>query len=103
MSAGAKEGRPPSLLAAIARWLVLVTLLAVATTALLLYVEFKGTHDRMRQRTLSGVARVIEKARVGLSPGYLFGNASRSFLRMCVLRDPTQIREAADRMVAALS
>ncbi|MBY6264581.1 HAMP domain-containing protein [Azospirillum sp. 412522] len=54
--------RPPSLLASIARWLVLVTLLAVATTALLLYVEFKGTHDRMRQRTLSGVARVIEKA-----------------------------------------
>jgi signal transduction histidine kinase len=62
LSAGAKGDRPPSLLAAIARWLVLVTLLAVATTALLLYVEFKGTHDRMRQRTLSGVARVIEKA-----------------------------------------
>ncbi|BAI71128.1 two-component sensor histidine kinase [Azospirillum sp. B510] len=55
-------GRPPSLLAAIARWLVLVTLLAVATTALLLYVEFKSSHDRMRQRTLSGVVRVIEKA-----------------------------------------
>ncbi|CAO3418960.1 sensor histidine kinase [Azospirillum endophyticum] len=54
--------RPPSLLASIAGWLVLVTLLAVGTTALLLYVEFKGTHDRMRQRTLSGVARVIEKA-----------------------------------------
>ena len=54
--------QPPSLMAAIARWLVLVTLLAVATTALLLYVEFKGTHDRMRQRTLSGVARMIEKA-----------------------------------------
>ena len=53
---------PPSLMAAIARWLVLVTLLAVAVTALLLYVEFKDTHDRMRQRTLSGVARVIEKA-----------------------------------------
>ncbi|WP_109109645.1 ATP-binding protein [Azospirillum sp. TSO35-2] len=54
--------RPPSLLAAIARGLVVVTLLAVATTALLLYLEFKDTHDRMRQRTLSGVARVIERA-----------------------------------------
>lgn len=62
MSGGTDKGRPPSLLASIARWLVLVTLLAVATTALLLYVEFKGTHDRMRQRTLSGVVRVIEKA-----------------------------------------
>ncbi|KAA0591761.1 signal transduction histidine kinase [Azospirillum lipoferum] len=62
MSGGANETRPPSLLASIARWLVLVTLLAVATTALLLYVEFKGTHDRMRQRTLSGVVRVIERA-----------------------------------------
>lgn len=62
MSGDTGKGHPPSLLASIARWLVLVTLLAVATTALLLYVEFKGTHDRMRQRTLSGVARVIEKA-----------------------------------------
>ncbi len=62
MTGARPSSRPPSLLAAIAGWLVLVTLLAVAVTALLLYVEFKGTHDRMRQRTLSGVARMIEKS-----------------------------------------
>ena len=62
------------------------------------FFAFEGQAD-----SREACARVIEKARVGLSPGYLFGNASRSFLRMCVLRDPAQIREAADRMVSALS
>lgn len=47
-------------------------------------------------------ARVLDSARVGLSPGYLFGDASRAFLRMCVLRDARQIQTALDRMVAAL-
>lgn len=62
------------------------------------FFAFEGLED-----SREACARVIEKARVGLSPGYLFGNASRSFLRMCVLRDPDQIREAAARMVSALS
>ena len=47
-------------------------------------------------------ARIVEKASVGLSPGYLFGGASRSFLRMCVMRDPKQIGEAIERIVAAM-
>ncbi|QPC88563.1 aminotransferase class I/II-fold pyridoxal phosphate-dependent enzyme [Mesorhizobium sp. NBSH29] len=47
-------------------------------------------------------AHILETSRVGLSPGYLFGDASRSFLRMCVMRDENEIRKALDRMVAAL-
>ncbi len=42
--------------------------------------------------------KLIEEARVGLSPGYLFGKAMRSFLRMCVFRDADQIELALTRM-----
>ncbi|MGO4436673.1 pyridoxal phosphate-dependent aminotransferase [Rhizobium sp. RAF56] len=47
-------------------------------------------------------ARILEKARVGLAPGYLFGDSSRAFLRMCVFRDIEQVRTALDRMVDAM-
>lgn len=46
-------------------------------------------------------ARILEEARVGLAPGYLFGDASRAFLRMCVFREKEQIQTALDRMVEA--
>lgn len=55
-----------------------------------------------RPDSRAACAHVLETARVGLAPGYLFGDASRSFLRMCVLRDARQIQTALDRMVAAL-
>jgi aspartate aminotransferase len=42
--------------------------------------------------------KLIEEAKVGLSPGYLFGKAMRSFLRMCIFRDAAQIEMALDRM-----
>ncbi len=45
-------------------------------------------------------AEILEKARVGLAPGYLFGSKSKAFLRMCVCRDRTQIEMALDRMLA---
>lgn len=45
---------------------------------------------------------VLEQARVGLAPGYLFGEPGRSFLRLCVFRDPDVLGTALDRMVAAL-
>ncbi|CAN7156831.1 pyridoxal phosphate-dependent aminotransferase [Rhizobium sp. LjRoot30] len=48
-------------------------------------------------------ARILEAARVGLAPGYLFGDSSKAFLRMCVFRDKDQIATALDRMVDALS
>ncbi len=52
----------------------------------------------------SGIAcaRILESARVGLAPGYLFGDSSRAFLRMCVFRETGQLAEALDRMVEAL-
>lgn len=47
--------------------------------------------------------RILEEARVGLAPGYLFGESSRAFLRMCVCRDTGDIARALDRMVGALA
>jgi aspartate aminotransferase len=47
-------------------------------------------------------AMILEKSRVGLAPGHLFGASSGAFLRMCVCRDITQIGTALDRMVDAL-
>ena len=47
--------------------------------------------------------RILEQARVGLAPGYMFGRSARPFLRMCVLRDRDQLQSALDRMVAAFS
>jgi aspartate/methionine/tyrosine aminotransferase len=47
-------------------------------------------------------ARILDSARVGLAPGYLFGDSSRAFLRMCIFRDIGQIRTALDRMVDAM-
>jgi aspartate/methionine/tyrosine aminotransferase len=47
-------------------------------------------------------ARILNSARVGLAPGYLFGDSSRAFLRMCIFRDIGQIRTALDRMVDAM-
>jgi aspartate aminotransferase len=45
---------------------------------------------------------ILEKSRVGLAPGHLFGASSGAFLRMCVFRDIAQISTALDRMVDAL-
>ena len=45
---------------------------------------------------------ILEKSRVGLAPGHLFGASSGAFLRMCVFRDIAQISTALDRMVDAM-
>ncbi len=45
---------------------------------------------------------VLERARVGLAPGYLFGDASAAFMRMCICRDPLQLNTALDRIERAL-
>ena len=45
-------------------------------------------------------AEILEKARVGLAPGHLFGSSANAFLRMCVCRDRDQIATALDRMLA---
>ncbi|MDE1994817.1 MAG: aspartate aminotransferase, partial [Rhizobiaceae bacterium] len=46
--------------------------------------------------------RILETARVGLAPGYHFGEASRAFVRMCTFRDTGEIGTALDRMVDAM-
>jgi aspartate aminotransferase len=46
---------------------------------------------------------ILETARVGLAPGYLFGESSRGFLRMCICRDPAQLETALQRMVEAFA
>jgi aspartate/methionine/tyrosine aminotransferase len=62
------------------------------------FFQLKGETDSKR-----AAARLIAEAKVGLSPGYLFGKSSQSFLRMCVFRDSSQIALALDRLVAALN
>lgn len=47
-------------------------------------------------------AMLLERAGVGLAPGFLFGEAGRPFIRLCVCRDTNQIAEAADRIARAL-
>ncbi|WP_158742570.1 pyridoxal phosphate-dependent aminotransferase [Acidisphaera sp. L21] len=46
--------------------------------------------------------QVLERARVGLAPGELFGDAAAGWLRMCVCRDARQLGIALDRMAEAL-
>lgn len=48
-------------------------------------------------------AAILEKARVGLAPGYLFGQAAQPFLRMCTFRRRDDLETALDRMVEALT
>ena len=46
--------------------------------------------------------RILEEAHVGLAPGWLFGQASRSFMRMCICRETKDIAEACRRIAAAV-
>jgi aspartate aminotransferase len=46
--------------------------------------------------------RILEEARVGLAPGWLFGESSNAFVRMCVCRDAGQIADASRRIANAL-
>jgi len=43
---------------------------------------------------------IVDKAGVGLAPGTAFGPGGAMFLRACFLRDPTQVRVAAERLAA---
>ena len=58
------------------------------------FFALEGEDDARR-----ACADILEKARVGLAPGHLFGNASKAFLRMCVCRDRDQIAAALERML----
>jgi aspartate/methionine/tyrosine aminotransferase len=41
---------------------------------------------------------IVDKARVGMAPGTAFGPGGHQFIRACFLRDPEQIRVAAERL-----
>jgi aspartate/methionine/tyrosine aminotransferase len=45
---------------------------------------------------------IVDEANVGLAPGTAFGDGGAGFLRLCFLRSPEQIAEAAERLVAWL-
>ena len=60
------------------------------------FFELKGEPD-----SKAACQRILESARVGLAPGYLFGDASRSFIRACICRDATQLSVAFDRIADA--
>ncbi len=64
-----------------------------------MYVFFtiKGQPD-----SRAACMNILEKARVGLAPGALFGASASEHLRMCICRDPVQLKDALDRMVKAL-
>jgi aspartate/methionine/tyrosine aminotransferase len=47
--------------------------------------------------------RLLQEARVGLAPGWLFGEASRAHLRMCICRDPDELEEACRRVARMLA
>jgi aspartate aminotransferase len=41
---------------------------------------------------------LLEITRVGLAPGYMFGKSSQAFLRMCICRNPEQLKLALERI-----
>ncbi len=41
---------------------------------------------------------IVDKTLVGLAPGSAFGLGGGAFLRACFLRDPVQVKEAAERL-----
>ncbi|MEL6234748.1 MAG: pyridoxal phosphate-dependent aminotransferase [Pseudomonadota bacterium] len=45
---------------------------------------------------------ILEKARVGLAPGFMFGSPADAYLRMCVCRETRDIETAAARIAQAL-
>jgi aspartate/methionine/tyrosine aminotransferase len=44
--------------------------------------------------------RLIDEAGVGLAPGTAFGAGGEAFMRVCYLRDTSQVKEAAARLAA---
>jgi aspartate/methionine/tyrosine aminotransferase len=46
--------------------------------------------------------RILDEAHVGLAPGFLFGESSKRFMRMCICRDAADIAEASRRIAATL-
>jgi aspartate aminotransferase len=65
-----------------------------------MYVFFKLADE---PDSKAACLRILDRSKVGLAPGYLFGDASKSFVRMCICRDPKHLEQALGRMVKVMS
>ena len=61
--------------------------------ALYAFLKIDGVTD-----TRAAAFDIIDKTAVGLAPGTAFGPGGGPFLRACFLRDPAQVRVAAERL-----
>lgn len=61
--------------------------------ALYAFLKVDGISDSRR-----AALDIVDKVQVALAPGSAFGPGGELFLRACFLRDPRQVREAADRL-----
>ena len=62
------------------------------------FFALEGQSDASR-----ACADILEKARVGLAPGHLFGQSGTAFMRMCVCRERAQIATALERMLDTMN
>ena len=61
--------------------------------ALYAFLKIDGISDSRK-----AAFEIVDKAGVGLAPGTAFGPGGAMFLRACFLRDPAQVRVAAERL-----
>ena len=61
--------------------------------ALYAFLKIDGVTD-----SRSAAFDIVDKVGVGLAPGSAFGAGGELFLRACFLRDPVQIKDAAERL-----
>lgn len=61
--------------------------------ALYAFLKVDGVSDSRR-----AALDIVDKVQVALAPGSAFGPGGELFLRACFLRDPGQVRAAADRL-----
>ena len=68
------------------------------TAAMYVFFEIDGLTD-----SRAACIEVLEKTRVGLAPGYFFGQGSESFMRICYCRSPDALADAMDQLRPFLS
>ncbi|MEM8854531.1 MAG: pyridoxal phosphate-dependent aminotransferase [Pseudomonadota bacterium] len=61
------------------------------------FFRLKGEDD-----SRTACRRILEEARVGLAPGFMFGASANAWIRMCVCRDTKDVEEASRRIAEAL-
>ncbi|PWV65703.1 sensor histidine kinase [Plasticicumulans acidivorans] len=100
---------PPSLLARIARGLIVVSLLAVCSAAGLLYLQFASTDDRVREHTLQGESRLLQRFLEGPDahldlplPPELTESLRDSAARFAVIDAAGHLLAASEQVTAAL-